>query len=278
MMVELKKKDFEKVKPVIVPVNFHLAISAIIDGVIPGRIWVDNKDTPQTAMIWDTRYSYFLAGNENNEVFNNAFDSIFTKTIAPDALQRGFELFFLICSQNWKKRFLNNELLKDETPLRTIERQYYTLKQPKLIDWKKRIPIDFSMKFVDKKFLETNLENSNPFNDEINDISGSKVEFIRKGNFGFALVYKDNQLTSWCLSFLHGSSCEIWVQTIEEYQQKGFGTLTTAAFVDYCVSNNIKMGWHSNKENIGSTKLAERVGFEKTTDEYSWVYGRFNIN
>lgn len=275
-MIELKKTDFKRVRTLYEPLNYHLGIGAIIDGVIPGRIWADNLESPKTALVWDKRYSYYFLGDENNDNFNSALDRLFTEEIAPDALNRGFTLFFLICPKNWENKILQKEILEDRSPMRRIKRQYYTFKQLQIGDWKVKIPPGFSMHRVDKKILEqTNLENINELIGEIEDIIGSIEEFISRGFIGFCLVHEAKKLVSWCIAFFHVSSCEITIQTVEEYRKRGFGTLTTAAFVEYCLSKNISMGWHSNQDNIGSIKLAEKIGFERSNHEYSWVFGNY---
>jgi hypothetical protein len=61
-MIELREPEFSKVTRVFEPLQYHLGVRAIIDGYIPGRIWVDDSNNPETDLIWDTRYSYYLSG------------------------------------------------------------------------------------------------------------------------------------------------------------------------------------------------------------------------
>ncbi|MFX0185192.1 MAG: hypothetical protein ACFE95_19090, partial [Candidatus Hodarchaeota archaeon] len=86
MIVELKKNKYMRIRTLVNPLKFHLAIDAIIDAAIPGRIWVDNENDPKSALIWDKRYSYYLAGREDNYEFNIDLRKLFTKEIAPNAL------------------------------------------------------------------------------------------------------------------------------------------------------------------------------------------------
>ncbi len=274
MIVELKENEYNKIKTIVDPIKFHLPISAIIDGGIPGRIWVDNVDNPTSVLIWDKRYAYYLGGDENNEKFNSALNRIFIEEISPNALEKDYELFFIACDKGWEDKLLKEKLLNVRS--RTIQRQYHTFNQPKVRNWKERIPSGFNMIQADEDFLKRNdLENFDPFLGEVHDISGSKEDFVKRGNFGSCLVYDDRELVSWCLSFFHGGSCELWIQTVEKYQKQGYATLTAAAFVDFCLDNNIRMGWHSNQNNIASIRLAQKVGFDVVLNNYSWVYGSF---
>lgn len=272
-MIELKKAEFHRVTTVFEPLNYHLWVCAIIDGSIPGRIWVD-ADPCKTALIWDTHYTYYLSGSEDNPEFNAGLDQLLFEIIAPKAVKKNIGLYFIICTANWEKKIMNNEALVDRFPQR-IKRCYYTFNQKVGSDWKDKIPSGYTMEYVDENLLQrANLGNMDVLMDEIKDIIASVDEFIKRKFAGYCLVYKDKEIASWCLSFMHGSSCEFTVQTVEECQQRGFGTLTTTALIDYCLSHNVtSMGWHCSQKNVASIKLAEKVGFERTENNYSWIYG-----
>ena len=270
-MRELNPSEFDEVTTAVEPLHYHLWVPAIIDGYIPGRIWVDADTT--TALIWDTRFTYYLSGYEDNHEFNAALDELLFDTIAPEALKKGIRMYFVICPPTWEKKILNNEILVGRFPKR-IKRCYYTFNKKVALDWEDKIPAGFTMEFVDKNLLNRNLENIDILCEEINDIIISVDEFIRKKFFGYCLVYKDKKIVSWSLSFMYGSSHEFTVQTVEEYQQRGFGKLTTAALIDYCLFHNAaSIGWHCGQENVPSIKLAEKIGFERTDHDYSWLYG-----
>ncbi len=271
-MIELRESEFDRATPVFEPLQYHLAISALIDGCIPGRIWVDDPKNIETAVIWDTRYSYYLSGNEDNHEFNMALDDLLTRIIAPEALKRNIKMYFIICPPYWEKKILNNEVLVNWFPKR-IPRCYYTFKK-RVTTWKDKIPPGFSLNRVDKNLLESTLVNIDILTDEVKDIIASVDEFIQRGFEGFCLVYKNEIAASWCLSFMYKSSCEFTVQTVKEYQKRGFGTITTAALIDSCLSSGFtSLGWHCGEENVASMRLAEKVGFERTNHEYSWIYG-----
>ncbi|MFX0210748.1 MAG: hypothetical protein ACFFDT_32515 [Candidatus Hodarchaeota archaeon] len=138
MIVELKENKYKEIKTVVEPIRFHLPINAIVEGGIPGRIGADNLDNPTSVLIWDKRYGYYLGGNENNERFNSALDRVFSEEIGPNALERGISLFFIACNKTWKDKLLKEELLNVE--LKTLQRQYHAFIQPKVTDWKERIP------------------------------------------------------------------------------------------------------------------------------------------
>ncbi|MFX1518193.1 MAG: GNAT family N-acetyltransferase [Promethearchaeota archaeon] len=276
MILELKPNEYNYIKTLADPVKFHLVINAIIDTKIPGRIWVDDINNPKSALIWDLRYSLYLFGREDNINFNVALKKVFTEEISPNALKEGIEQFFLICPEAWKTKILENEIIMKKSRLNTIPRCYYSLQSTLSIDWNHRLPPDCHIEFVDKQlFGKSSLKNFSYLMDEVRDIVGSVEEFLSNGNFGYCLIRDEKKIVSWCLSFLYGSLCEVWVQTVTEHRKKGFATLTVATFVEYCQNNDITIGWHSNQDNQASIKLAEKIGFERTTKEYSWVFGDY---
>lgn len=273
-IAELEKPKFDRARAVFEPLDYHLGVRAIIDGYVPGRIWVDDADKCETALMWDTRYSYYLSGCEDNPEFNQAFDQLFSDITLPEAKKKNINMYFVICQLNWERKLLNNELLVDRFPKR-IKRCYYAFKQKVVTGWEDAVPSGFAIERVDESLLKrTDLQNIDALIGEIEDIIASVGEFLGRKFAGFCLVHGDKEIASWCLSFMYGSSCEFTVQTVEEYQQRGFGTLTTAALIDYCFSRDFtSIGWHCGQENVPSMKLAEKVGFKRTNHSYSWIYG-----
>ena len=275
MILELKSNEYNHIKTLASPVKFHLVINAIIDTKIPGRIWVDDIKNSKSALIWDLRYSIYLFGREDNTDFNVALKNLFSEEISPNALKNGIRQFFLISPEAWTNKLLENELIMEKSRLSIIPRCYYSLQSPLDID-EYQVPPGFQMEFIGKQLLgKSNLKNFNLLMDEVRDIAGSIEEFLSKGNFGYCLIHDEKEIVSWCLSFLYGSSCEVWVQTVAKHRKRGFATLTVAAFVEYCQNKNITIGWHSNQDNPASIKLAEKIGFERTIKEYSWVFGDY---
>ena len=72
MFRELSQSDFARVRPLFHALAFQPFCTAVLAGLHPGRIFVDDVETPQTAcMIREDGWS-FLAGEPNNTAFNQA--------------------------------------------------------------------------------------------------------------------------------------------------------------------------------------------------------------
>ena len=59
---------------------------------------------------------------------------------------------------------------------------------------------------------------------------------------------------------------EIGINTLEEYRGKGYATMACISMINELVNNNLCPIWSTDIENIGSDKLAKKVGFEKYCD------------
>jgi RimJ/RimL family protein N-acetyltransferase len=103
---------------------------------------------------------------------------------------------------------------------------------------------------------------------------GSTEAFMKHG-FGFTVMHQ-NHLVSWSLAdCISGNRCEIGIHTLPEYRRQGLATHTAAATVDYALQHGFThIGWHTSEDNIGSIKVAEKVGFTRSTD-YTWYLFKF---
>lgn len=93
----------------------------------------------------------------------------------------------------------------------------------------------------------------------------SADDFLENG-VGFSLFY-DNKLASTAYSaFIHDDKLEIGIETVAEFRGKGFAQYTCSSLIDYCVENRYEPIWACKLENIGSYKLAQKLGFEPSSE------------
>lgn len=75
MIYELDKSKYEKVRPLFNQLDYNLIISAVIERTSPGRIYVDDVVTPETAFLCSVE-GYYLAGHVDNDSFNKALNRL----------------------------------------------------------------------------------------------------------------------------------------------------------------------------------------------------------
>ncbi len=93
------------------------------------------------------------------------------------------------------------------------------------------------------------------------DFWNSYDDFSRSGG-GFTLML-DNHIPAATAfaSFVLDNKLEIGIETARDYHGMGYGALTCSALIDYCLANRLEPVWSCNSTNIGSRKLAEKLGF-----------------
>jgi GNAT superfamily N-acetyltransferase len=123
---------------------------------------------------------------------------------------------------------------------------------------------------INTDFLEEGrFENNHYVKSEIEWMWPSLERFLEKG-FGTVAVM-DARIICWCTAeYVSKSKCGIGIEVIDEFQNKGIATATATHFLEHCTNQNIIAHWECDKDNIGSVRVAEKVGFEKTEETVFW--------
>ncbi len=270
MICVLPLDCYEKVRPLFEGFPHTLITAAVIERYCPGSIYVDDTETPKTALIVSPE-GYYLAG-DHTDSFSEALKT-FIDTLIPERLQKGEENVSLnYYPASWEDRL--SHILQEKFPLR-VHGYTYAFKKLKIPDWRDRIPKGFSIVQVDRFLLSSSLKNKEKVLEWINHVWSSPEDFLRHG-VGFCMLHSDT-IVSWCLTdCVVGSRCEIGIETQEDYRRQGFASLTVAATVDYCLQKGLTaIDWHTGVTNVGSIRTAEKVGFERVlmdTYYFFWFY------
>ena len=274
MIFELPKSNYKRVQPLFEGINDHMGVKSIIALTITGKIWVDDLLNPKTACLWDKKGRLYLGGRAADR-FNHSLHQLLMGEVATEAKKQDIDTFVLYfpSKTSWENHLRKDTIFEN---LRKQTRSYYVFNELK-IPWKDRIPQGYSVKRIDKELLEdTNLQNLNRVIEEIVSMNQSIEEFLERG-FDFCILHEEkNTIVCWCTSeYMIGLKCDFGIETVEEYQNQGFGTLIATATVDYGSLNGFHMGWDAWSDNLGSKKIAEKIGFEKVAD-YPVYYGCFD--
>lgn len=263
-LIELVKKDFIHIKPLVQNLMHYINIPAYLKGFGRGRIWVDDESEPKSAVIWDLTNTFiFLAGDAGNQIFNDGFKQLLNDIITPFFLERKIALLYFIPGSNdWEKQ-LPKILDKMELGKRLITHFIYNQDNfHNIKDWRKNIPQHLKMIPVSKEFLEKDhLANFGTVDYCISTVWQSAERYLRDG-IGFCLVDNDS-IASWCTTdYVIDNNCELYIETFEGYKKKGYASLVASAVIEECIRRNYITHWHCWETNIGSVKTAEKVGFE----------------
>jgi RimJ/RimL family protein N-acetyltransferase len=270
VIYQLPEDRYDRILPLCHGLDYQLIVTAVIEHTSPGRVLVDNPDHP-TSCFLSTAEGCFLAGDPKNTSFNaNLGTNIQARMVAGKASPADeTELIVSVFPNEWTKHFPT--IFPTKTPC-GIPRYYYTCTQLK---WTQPVPKSLTVKQLTQTLLiDSNVSMPDHITSWITSNWGSQDAFFTRG-FGFAMIHQ-NQVISWSLAdCVSGARCEIGIQTQPEYRRQGFATITAAAAVDFALQHGFThLGWHTSEDNIGSKKVAEKVGFKKST-EYTWYLFRF---
>jgi RimJ/RimL family protein N-acetyltransferase len=124
---------------------------------------------------------------------------------------------------------------------------------------------------IDRAFLlDKNLENIEHIRAEIRWMWPSEARFYERG-FGYAAVVGERAIC-WCTAeYVSAACCGVGIETEQAYERRGVATATAARFVEDCKRRALTAYWECRKRNIGSIRVAEKVGFEQIAEERYWV-------
>ena len=263
MITELNDVDFYKCKALLNK-NGQLEADAIIEGVNPGRVFVDAVDTPTTGLIWlGNNDGFIFIGDENNEAFNNELNTFMDQTIKPEALKVGLHWFEGVGNHpNWnttiEKVFNSRELGSWNQRVYTLQKLDYTY-NPELV-------IDPAYKVV--KLSKTLYENKNNAIHNIDFLHSKILEFWSSpdtfftNGVGYAVLYK-NEIVSICFSgFVVGNVHCIDIETLKAHQGKKLAQTIAQAFAEDCLQHHLVPYWDCMESNKPSIAVAENIGFK----------------
>ncbi|MDQ0229133.1 GNAT family N-acetyltransferase [Metabacillus malikii] len=263
MIIELERSEFYKCKPLLFEQG-SLEPKAVVEGVNPGRIFVDDLVTPTTGLIWlGNNDGFYFIGNEHNEAFNNELNQFVDTVIIPEARKVGLAWFEGIGHHpKWDdviQKVFGNRLLG------SWNQKVYMLETT---DWKVDIDPDIEAGYQIVRIDESLLKNNDTFKNiefldfKIRECWETVEEFFLNGGIGYCAVYK-NEIVSVCLSsFIVDDVHCIDIETLNEHQGKKLAQTLAKSFVKECLANNKIPYWDCMELNKPSIAVAEKVGFK----------------
>ncbi len=262
-MIELAITEFERVLPLLSGIRQKVLPHAICGGFNPGRVFVDQRENPQVALIWSSVGYFFLAGD--SKLAGNLTDirQTLTETFVPASRALGETGFILVPSDHhWKDHL--DELLPGRGAIEIYRRPFVFdhIQHAIQNDSVEGIPQGFLLKPVDGTLAE-----------EIGILaSWVSVELFLQNGLGFALMDGD-VIASVCYSvFASSTHLEIDVHTDERYRRRGLAVLTAGAFIEECLVRSLQPNWECFWENEPSIALAGKLGFKAESDYPVWYW------
>ena len=268
---ELKSKEFDRAISLFQGFDYSLSLRAAIEGNNPGRIFVDNIDSPRTAFAL-TVEGYLLAGDYEEPGILEALRLFWKEKIfTGEVFVNGDEsLSLAVYPEAWENKL---PILIPTHEIEKLPRYHYLCQEVKL-DWRKNLPEGYTLRRVDREML-ANSESffSKPLQDwnPIRDMWFTEDDYLIKG-ISYCILH-ENRAVAWCSpDCVAGDQIDVGIYTDPAHRKRGLAAAVVAATVEGCFQHGYrKVGWHCNAENIASWKTAEKVGFERNR-EYAYYY------
>ncbi|WP_067844351.1 GNAT family N-acetyltransferase [Amphibacillus sediminis] len=262
MISELTQSDFHKCLGIINEQG-QLEAQAIVTGVNPGRIFVDNTTTPKSGLIWlGNNDGFIFIGDESNERFNKELNDFIDQVITPEAKRIGIEWFEMVGNHpKWNNTI---ELLFKHRKLGSWLQRVYMLREENYRH--ERVPM-LEQGYKVHKITKLLFENNNNSIENIDFLHSKVLEFWRTPDSFFAegigyCIVHNNEIVSVCFSgFVFENIHCIDIETLEAHQGKKLAQKIAHSFVKDCFENNMVPYWDCMEVNEPSIAVAENLGF-----------------
>jgi len=263
-MILLDSREYHKVKEPLRQVTINnLFARTVVEKHLQGRIYVDDVNAPTTFYIVHPYGMSLLFGNSDNHAFNCQFREY---AMNKDKLRDKCE-WMQVFPDSW------DDKLKELFGADMVKHSDDSANE-NCIELNGRV----NFKFNHNRYLlfKQNNPSENHFNivrtdeDTFNNMKGAVVpmyfwkdadHFLRHG-MGFSLFCEGKLASTAYSAYAHDNFLEIGVETVDTYRGKGFAQNVCSALIDYCLDNHLEPVWSCRQENIGSCRLAQKLGFE----------------
>ncbi len=266
-MNELSKNEYQKILPFIRQVDFnHMFAKTVLENGVDGNVYVDNRENPTSFYILHSYGMSLLFGNEKNPEFN-----LWLQDYLLNVKKKRSQVEWLqVYPDVWKGKLdqlLGENLAKKKEIQEIIDESVAN----KIVE---NTRVNFKFNYNAYRLFRKNiiLEGYNIVrtNKELfSKMDGAVVpkafwksaEQFEQSGVGFSLII-DGQLVSTAYSaFIHDNQLELGIETVPGFQGKGLAAICCAALIDHCIANNFEPVWSCKLENVGSFKLAQKLGF-----------------
>lgn len=259
MISELKKSDFYKCKDLLYEQG-QIEARAVVEGGKPGRVFVDDVNSPTSGLIWlGNNDGFIFIGNESNEGYNSQLDQFIDSVIVPEARKVGLTWFEGIGNHSkWDETI--KKVFKDRN-LGSWNQRVYTLRKE---DYKGTYELtseeEYKIVKMSEALSDNSIKNSEFLYSKIEEFWPSSEAFLNEG-VGYCVVY-ENEIVSVCFSgFVVDNVHCIDIETLKEHQGKKLAQKVACTFVEDCLTNNLVPYWDCMESNKPSIAVAEKIGF-----------------
>jgi hypothetical protein len=250
--------------------QLEMVLASVADENSKAQLWMAIQAANNVVgLLWDKGNNvFYLSGNLISEDTTNEFAALIKTEVKARAIKEGLSHFKVHALSDSFENSITR-LFQGLTLDKTIK-LFYTFRKPKVNAIPAPALENVQFVLIEADFLEKDFQNLEYVKSEIKWMWPSPERFCEKG-FGFAALLEE-RIICWCTAeYVSQNKCGIGIETIREFENKGIATSTTAHFVEYCLSHHISPYWECGGDNIGSIRVAEKVGFERIQEAIFWA-------
>jgi hypothetical protein len=247
--------------------HIELVVQAALAGNSAAQLWEIRQPEGSTLIIlWDQGNNVlYLCGELVAESAQRELTALIHTSIRPQALQLR-RAYFKTCALTPLIEPLLEPLFQG-IALRELPTLLYTLTDARpapAAEGIQLLPIDRTL------LSNTSLNNTEHIRNEIQWMWPSEERFYAKG-FGWAATL-ESQIVCWCTAeYLSAERCGIGITTVPAFERRGIATATAGKFVHEALQRGMTPYWECRADNIGSIRVAEKLGFVLLAQERYWV-------
>lgn len=250
-------------------------VAAVLEGVYPGEVYVDDLDRPRTALLTTFIESEahgvwcFLAGEPESEPFTRSLNAAITaREILADEVP---VLFFTCDPDDWGGQM--DAVLAPRPPI-WIKRYHFVSREVRF-DWRAALPPGFGVERMDADLHQL------PGLDLPDDVTATLAKWQaiadpRFVDFGFVTLDRTGPqpvIASWAtVDFIAAGAGDLGFYTRPEYRRRSLGTIAACAALEHAFASGLQqVNWTCDANNPGSTRTAEKLGLERIADYHQAV-------
>lgn len=262
-MIALPPDRYHKVDLDQVPFDTYFARS-VLERHLSGKVYTNSIEESTTFYILHPYGLSLLIGDPDEEFEQWLLDHMFDKRITHSSYE-----WMQVHPDHWNKRIgtiLGSRLVPPQEPYdrRKIElhhRVNFSFNEDRFRDYiknnKRHLPAGFRIVDIGSELFNTIEGTVIP--KSFWDNSG---DFLRRG-IGFC-IRKSDDIAAWSYTaWVNGDLFEIGIETDERYRNRGFAEIVSIRFIEHCLVNGLTPVWSCRLENMGSYRLAHKLGFEE---------------
>lgn len=275
-MILLEKDQYSRLLgPLKAVTNNNLFALAVAENVVEGRVFVDDVENPKSFYLIHPYGMSLLFGDWSNKKFNLEFK----KYALNENRDRKSVEWMQVFPAEWNvalQDILGENLVPpafEEPFANAIElnmRVNFKFNKEKYLQGKlseKAMDADTEIRRTDRDAFENMKGTVVPlyFWNDIENFENKAVAFS---------LYSDGKLASTAFSaFIHDEKLELGIETCDQFRGKGFAYQVCSTLIDYSIENGLEPVWACKRDNVGSYRLAQKLGFENVKEIFYYRLG-----